>query len=94
MSEDTNKPTIAEQFLPFLVPAVRQIADAKLKGEEVNEAGEIIIGATHGILEYVERYTDATETMYDDMAVETIKSLCKDTAQEGDFPILILAKVE
>ena len=85
---------ILEQFLPFLVPAVKSIADSQIKGEKVNDAGQIIVSATHGILEHIERYTDATANKYDDMAVETIKAICVDTAKEGQFPILMLTMPE
>ena len=84
--------SIAEQFIPFLVPAIKQIADAQLKGEELDDAGRIIVSAAHGICEHLEPYTDATETVYDDMSIDTIKALCQDTAKEGDFPILALQK--
>jgi len=94
MSNETNKPSIAEQFLPFLVPAVKQIADAQVKGEELNEAGQIIVSVVHGVLEHIEPYTDMSQSAYDDMALETVKSLCEDTAKEGDFPILMLQKPE
>lgn len=85
-----------DKLFPLLLELLKQFADGVIDGEAVKQNQDLLEGIqfANGVIEvYGDNLTDLIPGDYDEQILETFKAFIKDTAKEGDFPVLVLAKI-
>ena len=84
-----------ELLLPLLIRGAQTIIDGVIDGSHLNTTGQKIVQGAYGLAVIAgDEAVRATETTLDDQGLDAFKSLCEDTAKEGQFPLPTLVMIE
>jgi len=74
----------------IILPLVAKIIDAAVKGEELPDNGEKVVQSLYALaMVWGQDLVESTETETDDEVLQAFIDLCKDTSEEGEFPLPI-----
>ena len=82
---------LIENLAPVVLAGVQTLADGLVKGETLNKDQKQTLYSGYVLMEtWGDDLVESTENTYDDAALESLASFCKDTLEEAGIQVPII----